>query len=95
VHSLDERPSEQRLVQHKTDDPAQYFFSDALSMNFVDHEYTLSRKALSDYLFLAGISGLVKIATVPMGRDKIMVRISNMADLFDSEEKEPLKHKVT
>lgn len=57
-------------------------------MTTVDNEFIKSRTALSDYLFLAGISGLVKMATVPMGRDKIMLRITNMADLFDSDDRD-------
>lgn len=94
LHSLDERASEQRLLQHKTDDPAQYFFSESSSMTTIDHDQSLTQNTFSDYLALAGIEGLVKMVSIPMARDKVMVRIQNMADLFDSGDKESLTQTV-
>ena len=74
------RKSQQRAIQHRTDDPAQYFFSFNASA-------TGSGKAssLSEELVQYGIKGSVKLVSMPLAKNKILVRLENMADLFDLE----------
>jgi len=89
------RPSLQRLVQQKTDSPAQYFFS-------FEHPDPVSKEApeldasplnagmassLSSDLKAAGIEDTVKLILVPKGRNRLAVRLENIADLYDKEGK--------
>jgi len=76
------RPNNQRLVQLKSDEPARYFF------NFDIHttDTTPVVSTLSQDLKAAGIDGTVKIVTQPIAKNKILVRIENLHDLFDGEQ---------
>jgi hypothetical protein len=69
----------------KTDDPAQYFF--AQKVNSIDVKDTLPKqqKIFSQYMEKAGIVGKVKIVTVPQEQNKILMRVQNLADIFDQD----------
>ena len=73
------RRSHQRLVQHKTDDPAQYFFTQqikSVSSNGVASDY-------SENLKLAGIVDTVKLVSFPIDKSRVLLRLENLDDLHD------------
>jgi hypothetical protein len=48
-------------------------------------ELPQSQKIYSEYMKKAGITDKVKIVTVPMKQNKILLRIQNLADIFDQD----------
>ena len=66
----------------KVDDPAQYFFTQAIS-SISPSNLPNSQKIYSSYLKNAGITGAVKIVTIPLANSKILLRIENLGDVFD------------
>jgi len=76
------RPSTQRLMQHKTDDPSQYFYS----FNMDQTNSLTSNFKLGEQLDKAGINGNVKMVSMPLARNKILVRLENLGDLYDGPE---------
>jgi len=72
-------PSLQRLVQHKQDDPAQYFFAFDLEKTGAH----LEGSSLSQDLKDAGVAGEVTMVAFPLDRNKILVRLENLADRYD------------
>mmetsp|Transcript_522 Transcript_522/g.555 ORF Transcript_522/g.555 Transcript_522/m.555 type:complete len:333 (+) Transcript_522:2018-3016(+) len=75
------RQSVQRLVQHKTDEPAQYFFS----FNAAAGQQTPIPSTLSADLKAAGVSGNVKMNAFPVAANKILLRVYNLGDLYDED----------
>lgn len=74
--------SAQREVQAKTDTPAQMFYSFG-ELNQVSNETYVS--GLAEALSWAGINGTVKMVTIPMAKNTILVRLENIADILDKE----------
>jgi hypothetical protein len=74
------RKSAQRLVQHKQDDPAQYFFN----FETLSGSGSGTPSAFSAALKQAGVVGTVTYVAQPVTRGEIMVRLENLADLYDS-----------
>lgn len=70
----------QRQVQQKVDNPAQYFYAFDLQKT---HEMTY-KSQLSDDLKVCGFEDSTTIVSFPMGKNKFMVRIENMADTYTS-----------
>jgi hypothetical protein len=66
----------QRRVQMRTDDPPQYFFS--FNMNKTEDQPYVS--SLSKDLKDSGITELVKLETMPLDQNKILVRLTNLAE---------------
>jgi hypothetical protein len=60
-----DRTSAQRLVQHKQDDPAQYFFN----FDVTKLQYLGGKSNLSEQIKAAGVTGTVKYVTFPIARD--------------------------
>lgn len=73
--------TQQRAVMHKTLDPAQYFFTFDLEKTKEAKETVDLSQALKD----AGIADSVKMFTTPLGKNEILIRIENIADLYDKE----------
>ena len=74
-----DRQSAQRLVQHKQDDPAQYFFNfDKLSGHAAG-----TPSSFSADLKKAGVVGTVTYVAQPVMKGEIMVRLENLADMYD------------
>lgn len=69
----------QRLVQHRTDDPAQYFFN----FDLISGGKPGVPSDLSHALSQAGINGTVKMVSLPLAKNKILVRLENLADHND------------
>ena len=70
------RASQQRLVQQKVYDPLQVFFANELKVS----ESPAHIDTLSQDLEAAGISGTTKLVLLPLSKNKILVRIENIAD---------------
>lgn len=66
----------------KTDDPAQYFFTQNVESKDLGN-LPQSQKIYSKYMRDAGIVGEVKIVTIPKAKNKVLVRFQNLADQFD------------
>lgn len=85
---MQDRPSQQRLLQQKSDNPARYFFT--------EQEPTVNLKNWEAYtksIQSTGIEGTVSLVVLPLKKDKIMLRIQNLADPFDKAEPEQVKVK--
>ena len=79
VFDTTKRQSAQRYVQLKTDNPAMMFF------NFNLKQISTGVKSnLSSQLKQFGIQGLVKIVMMPINKNSILVRLENIADLYDA-----------
>lgn len=73
------RRSHQRLVQHKTDDPAQFFFSskvEELGSNGVWGDFGSQMKK-------AGVVDTVKMVSLPIDKSRVLLRFENLDDLND------------
>lgn len=74
----------QRRVQSKIDDNLQYMFTQ--SIESVHYEKTENDDFdYSSALVQAGVSDTVKMITIPMAKGKFMMRLHNIADLFDKD----------
>lgn len=67
------------MIQHKTDDPVQNLYS--FSYNTTGTKGKASD--LSQRLAGAGIKGTIKMVSMPIAKNKILVRFENIADLSD------------
>ena len=66
----------------KVDDPAQYFFTQNVT-SISTSELPQSQQIFSQYMKSAGITDTVKLVTIPLAASKILVRLENLADIFD------------
>lgn len=80
------RKSLQRTIQQRLDAPAQQFFSfdgSHVKSNAISEVIT---KGYDEILRSAGFTDEFKLEMFVEGRNKLMVRIENIADVYDSQE---------
>jgi len=71
--------SNQRAVQRMIDEPIAFFVSKVASTE----ELTLGESSVSAAAYDTEFVGDLKIHLIPEGRNKILIRVENIADLFD------------
>jgi len=79
------RHSVQRLVQHKTDNPVQYFFT----RNITFGDKSSVESSLSKNLKAAGVVDTVKLLTFPIDHNQILLRLTNLYDPYDLQANDP------
>jgi len=67
----------------KTDDPVQYMFADSLA-KIRDVKPSVSAETLKAIHANAGVGSAVKLVFQPMARNRLLLRIQNLEDSFDS-----------
>ena len=72
--------SSQRLVQNKQDDPVHAFFN----FNGVTSGKGKA-SSFSDSIKAQGVSNMVKYVVLPTGKNELLFRFENLADLYDKE----------
>ena len=82
LHSLDRSPSYQRVVQIYQDLPVQYFFSNNTNQTVNETQAKPVSYGSEDVDF-----SKVKVLPIPMAKNKALIRLENLADLFDSDSK--------
>jgi len=82
IYREKEIASKQRLVQHRQDDPPQYFFNSNLTQKGKGQASTLSEDLKN-----AGIVDTVKYVSIPKAKNEVYLRIENLADLVDWDAK--------
>jgi hypothetical protein len=80
IFNSKQEKSVQRLVQHKVDDVAQYFFNFKLSNKA---EMPVVQSTLSQDLADAGLKDTVKYVVEPLSQNSILLRFTNLADKYD------------
>ena len=73
----------QRVVQHKIADPANYFFN----FNATKTQGQIINDPLAEAYKSAGVANTVKVVHVPKWKNHLVVRLQNLADLYDSNSK--------
>merc|ERR1719183_383450 len=73
--------SVQRLVQKKQESPAEYFYTFAL-MKIASEPV---KNTLTDDLKKAGVSDKVNLKMFPQWKNKIVIRLENLADPYDAD----------
>jgi hypothetical protein len=73
--------SKQRFQQLITDDPLQYSFA----FNYTLYNVTTESQVTHDHVLQAsnGVPAPIKIQTYPLKRNYVLVRVTNIGDLFD------------
>lgn len=70
----------QRVVQHKINDPANYFFN----FNVTQTQSPTVEDQLVEAYKKAGVVNTVKVVHMPRWKNSIQLRLQNLADLYDS-----------
>lgn len=83
--------SVQRLVQHKVADPAQYFFAFDLERINIQKNMKRSASMFGAWLKKAGVNETVRMVTIPRGKNSFDIRLENLADNYDSQEKNAMR----
>lgn len=69
----------QRLVQHKTDDPLQIFYNFATGISGIKEGFS----TIGNDLKIAGITGFVKMVSMPLAKNSVLIRLENLSDYLD------------
>lgn len=74
----------QRSVQQIVDDPVQQFYAFNVPNEDLSIESVSNSAAYSDLLAQTGFTDEMKLELFTMGQNKILMRVENLADVFDS-----------
>lgn len=74
----------QRQVQQISDDPVQQFYAFNVPNSDLAVESTYNGAAYSDLLASTGFTAEMKLELFAMDQNKILMRVENLADIFDS-----------
>jgi len=80
-----QRKSLQRVMQQRMDQPAQTFFSFFPQQGLLEEVPAVVKGELGKSLARNGLTSEMKFELYPMGANQILMRIENLADLFDGE----------
>lgn len=72
----------QRTIQNKIDNPAQVFYTPSLSQSSQQKQ---SSANYTTSLWNAGIRNTVKLTTIPLARNHVLLRLANLQDPVDGD----------
>ena len=76
-----QEPAKQRMVQQKISDPLQVFYA----FNVTRTYYSTKFDTISEDLKNAGVKDLVKLISLPVSQNKLLLRLENLADVYDGQ----------
>ena len=80
LSNLNERPSQQRMVQQKNADPVQFMYARNMSMT---RQVSSKVESSKDYM-TSNNNEVFKVVKMPLAKNKVMLRLQNLDDKFDT-----------